>query len=106
MLRRAAAPLVLVLLLAACGGGGDEPTESSKPLQPDPALAKLIRENPANASTTLTIASKNFTEEYILGEIYAQALKAGGYGVRKRLDYGAELVAFNGVKAGKIDAYP
>src|SRR5215203_5541856 len=107
MLRRAAAPVVLVLLLlAGCGGGDDEPTESQKEDQPAAATSKLIRNNPANAATTLTIGSKNFTEEFILGEIYAQALEAGGYKVRKRLDYGPELVAFKGVREGKIDAYP
>src|SRR3954451_1820132 len=107
MQRLVAAPVVLVLfLLAGCGGGGDESTESSKATPSTAPAPKLIRRNPANASTTLTIGSKNFTEEFILGEIYAQALKAGGYTVRKRLDYGSELVAFQGVKAGKIDAYP
>ena len=106
MLRRVAAPFVLVLLLAGCGGDGDEAAESPKGSQPDPATVKLIRSNPANGSTTLTIGSKNFTEEFILGEIYAQALQAGGYKVRKRLDYGSELVAFKAVREGKIDAYP
>ena len=62
--------------------------------------------NPANAATTLTIASKNFTEEFILAEIYAQALAAGGYKVRKRLNLGPEKIAFRAVKAGKVDAYP
>ena len=61
---------------------------------------------PANAATKLTIASKNFTEEFILGEIYSQALAAGGYKVRKRLNLGSEKVAFRAVKGGKIDAYP
>ena len=57
-------------------------------------LRQAIKRNAANAATTLTIASKNFTEEFILGEIYAQALAAGGYKVRKRLNFGSELVAF------------
>jgi glycine betaine/choline ABC-type transport system substrate-binding protein len=106
MLRRVAAPVFLCLLLAACGGGDDEPASSSKTQEPQAATVKLIQRNAANAATTLTIGSKNFTEEFILGEIYAQALEAGGYKVRKELDYGSELVAFKGVQEGKIDAYP
>ena len=107
MLRRAAAPFVLVLLLlAGCGGGDDEPAESQNADEPAAATSKLIRGNPANAATTLTIGSKNFTEEFILGEIYAQALEAGGYKIRKRLDFGSELIAFKGVQEGVLDAYP
>ena len=107
MLRLAAPVVVLCLLLAGCGGGGgnDEPAGSSTPAAPA-ASAKLIRRNAANAQTTLRVASKNFTEEFILGEIYAQALRAGGYKVRKRLDFGSELVAFKGLKDDEIDAYP
>jgi len=107
MLRLAAPAVVLCLLLAGCGGDGgdDEPAGSSTPAAPA-ASAKLIRSNAANAQTTLRVASKNFTEEFILGEIYAQALKAGGYKVRKQLDLGSELVTFKGLKDDEIDAYP
>jgi glycine betaine/choline ABC-type transport system substrate-binding protein len=104
MLARVAAPLLLALALTGCGGSGD-PTSTPTPSE-DAAAAKSIVRNPANAATTLTIASKNFTEEFILGEIYAQALAAGGYTIRKRLDIGPEKVAFRAVKAGHIDAYP
>ena len=93
MLARAAAPLLLALALTGCGGSGD-PAESNPTPAKDAASAKQITRNSANASTTLTIASKNFTEEFILGEIYAQALEAGGYKIRKRLDLGSEKVAF------------
>jgi glycine betaine/choline ABC-type transport system substrate-binding protein len=104
MLARVAAPLLLALVLGGCGGA--DHGESTPAPREDPATAKEIHRNPANASTTLTIASKNFTEEFILGEIYAQALAAGGYKVHKRLDLGSEKVAFRAVKAGRVDAYP
>src|SRR5918997_67308 len=106
MLVRAAAPLLVTLaVVAGCGGSGD-PAESTPAPREDPATAKQIRRNAANAQTTLTIASKNFTEQFILGEIYAQALQAGGYKVRKRLDLGSERVALRAVKSGRVDAYP
>jgi glycine betaine/choline ABC-type transport system substrate-binding protein len=105
MLARVATPLLLALILAGCGGSGD-PGESTPAGRDDAASAKEIKRNAANASTTLTIASKNFTEEFILGEIYAQALKAGGYKIRKRLNIGPEKVAFRAVKSGRVDAYP
>jgi glycine betaine/choline ABC-type transport system substrate-binding protein len=91
-------------VLTGCGSAGDR--AASTPARQDSTTAKQIRRDPRNASTTLTIASKNFTEEFILGEIYAQALKAGGYKIRKRLDLGSEKVAFRAVKAGRVDAYP
>ena len=105
MLARAAAPLALALALIGCGGSGDPP-ESTPASAKDAASTKQITRDAANASTTLTIASKNFTEEFILGEIYAQALAAGGYTIRKRLDLGSEKVVFRAVKSGRVDAYP
>jgi glycine betaine/choline ABC-type transport system substrate-binding protein len=104
---RAAAPLLLVLAVAlgACGGSGGS-RESTPAAREDPAAAKVIQRNPANARTTLTVASKNFTEEFILGEIYAQALRAGGYNVRKRLNVGPEKVAYRAIRSKRIDAYP
>jgi glycine betaine/choline ABC-type transport system substrate-binding protein len=104
MLARVAAPLLLALVLVGCGGASDPP--ESTPAGRDAASAKQIKRNAANAATTLTIASKDFTEEFILGEIYAQALAAGGYKVRKRLNLGSEKVAFAAVRSGKVDAYP
>ena len=52
------------------------------------------------------IGSKNFTEEFILGQIYAQALKAAGYNVKTQLNLGSEQIAFKAVKSGQVDAYP
>ena len=72
----------LVLGVAACGGGGGSSTTTG-------AQNNLIHSNPTNAKTTITVGSKNFGEEFVLGEIYAQALRAAGYKVRTRLNLGS-----------------
>ena len=62
---------------------------------------KAIVSNPANGKVTLTIGSKNFTEQIVLGEIYSQALEAAGYKVKKDLNLGSETVALQALKAGR-----
>jgi glycine betaine/choline ABC-type transport system substrate-binding protein/ABC-type proline/glycine betaine transport system permease subunit len=100
----------LALGLAACGGddnnnnasgGGAAATTTAE------TSGKVIQSNAANGSKpTITIGSKNFTEEFILGQIYAQALQAAGYKVKKQLNLGSEQIAFKALKSGTIDAYP
>ena len=50
--------------------------------------------------------SKNFTEELILGEMYAQLLEHAGLRVRRRLDLGSTQVAMGALARGDIDLYP
>ncbi len=91
--------LVLALGLAACGTGTRDEGGSE-------IRANLIEENPANNGIEVTVGSKNFTEQYILGEIYAQALEASGYEVKTDLDLGSEQIAVRALERGTIDAYP
>ena len=95
----AVAPAALVLGVASCGGGGGSSTVAS-------AQDNLIHSNPANGKTTITVGSKNFSEEFILAEVYAQALRAAGYKVKTRLDLGSEKVALKAVKDGQVSGYP
>lgn len=93
------------LSVAACGD--DDDTSGSSGSATTPASDKLIVSNPANASKPrLTIGSKNFTEQLVVGEIYSQALQAAGYKVKKELNLGSEQIAFKAVKSGQVDAYP
>lgn len=55
---------------------------------------------------TITVGSKNFTEQYILGEMYAQALEANGMTVEKRLNLGSEQIADRALQSDEIDVYP
>ena len=99
----------LVLALAACGGDDEEggtPAGGGEPTPAGEAPGNAIQADPANKGKTLTIGSKNFTEQYILGEIYAQALEAAGFTVKKQQDLGSEQIAFKALKGGDIDAYP
>jgi glycine betaine/choline ABC-type transport system substrate-binding protein len=103
---RAAIALLLALALSlgavACGSSDDDSTSSGE----EGNSAGAIVSNPKNAKVSLTIGSKNFPEQEILGEIYAQALKAVGYKVKSDLNLGSETVAHQAVKSGAISGYP
>ncbi len=105
-----AAVMALALLaLAGCGGDGGESgrdTTSRTTAAAAPPPGREIERDPANAGKRITVGSKNFAEQYVLGEIYAQALTAAGFDVRKELDLGAERVTFKALRRGRIDAYP
>jgi osmoprotectant transport system substrate-binding protein len=79
-----------LLALAACGNVGD--TGGT--------------EEGGGGGPTITVGSKNFTEQYILGELYAQALAGGGFSVEKKLDLGSEQIADEALQNGQIDMYP
>jgi glycine betaine/choline ABC-type transport system substrate-binding protein len=93
--------LALTVGVAACGSS-DNSTGSSE----ESESAGAIVSNPENAKVSLTIGSKNFPEQEILGEIYAQALKAAGYKAKSDLNLGSETVARQAVKSGAISGYP
>jgi glycine betaine/choline ABC-type transport system substrate-binding protein len=94
------AALAMAVLVSACGDNNDNKSSTSG------ASGKLIQKNSANAGVTVKVGSKNFTEEFILGEIDAQALEAVGYKVKRDLNLGSEQIAFKALKTGNIDGYP
>jgi glycine betaine/choline ABC-type transport system substrate-binding protein len=95
--------VALALGVAACGSSSDTTSSTSST---GSSAGNLIQKNPANGKVSLTVGSKNFTEEYILGNIYAQALKAAGYKVDTKLNLGSETIALKALKDGEISGYP
>ena len=98
------AALALALTASACGddsesggGGGDSGGGSAEAIKKDPANAKKKK---------IVVGSKNFDEQYILGEIYAQAFQAAGFKVEKKLNLGSEQIAYKALKSGQVDMYP
>ena len=99
VLLAALAALALTLGVAACGSD-----DSTVPGPPKVAAEGAIHSNSDNGKVSLTIGSKNFPEQEILGEIYAQALTAAGYKVKSALNLGSETVALKAVKTGRSPA--
>jgi len=58
------------------------------------------------AKPAVTIGTKNFTEQYVLGELYKQALEAKGYKVTLKGDIGSSELIDTAFKSGKINFYP
>ena len=104
--------LAAVLVLAACGSdnNNDNTTATSGGATTTATRGygdKTIQPVQGAASTPpMTVGSKNFTEEFILGNIYAQALQAAGYNVKKQFNLGSEQIALKAVKANKVGMYP
>jgi osmoprotectant transport system substrate-binding protein len=55
---------------------------------------------------TIRVASKDFTEQFILGEMYALVLEDAGFRVDRRLNLGGTPVAHQALLSNEIDVYP
>ena len=52
------------------------------------------------------VGSKNFTEQFIVAELYAQALEAAGIKVERKINLGGTLIAHKALEEKQIDMYP
>lgn len=79
--------LVLVLAVAATACGGDDGGASGE-------------------GKSVVLGTKDFPEEFILGELYAQALEAKGYTVELKKNIGSTEIIDTALTSGEIDGYP
>ena len=102
--RAVAVPLLLglTLLLAACGSSSKSSSSSSSSAASTPAATS----GPGAGKPAVTIGDKNFTEENILGALYAQALRAKGYKVTLKDNIGSSEITYKALTSGQIDMYP
>jgi osmoprotectant transport system substrate-binding protein len=68
------------------------------------ASALLLTAVPALAQ--VKVGSKNFTEQFIVAELYAQALEAAGIKVERKINLGGTLIAHKALEEKQIDLYP
>jgi osmoprotectant transport system substrate-binding protein len=84
--------------LAACGSSGPSSSSSS--------ASQASGGQPEAGKPAVTIGDENFPEENILGQLYAQALKAKGYTINLKSEVGSSKVIYNAMQSGQIDMYP
>jgi osmoprotectant transport system substrate-binding protein len=107
---------LMVMVVVACGNtttgtttgqtdaDAGEGAATAPEVTPEPAADQA--EAPAAAGGPIRVGSKNFTEEFILGELYAQLLEANGFTVERKLNLGATPIAHQALVNDEIDLYP
>lgn len=80
--------LLTATFIVACTGGSSETS------------------NNASSSGSIRVGSKDFTEQFIIGEMYALVLEKAGFQVERKLNLGGTPVAQAGLVNDEIDLYP
>jgi len=68
--------------------------------------AQQLEEAANDDIPTIRVASKDFTESFILGEMYAQLLEDAGYPVERKINLGGTPVVQQALLNDEIDLYP
>jgi osmoprotectant transport system substrate-binding protein len=92
--------VVAVFALGACGDDDDDGGSSGGDQQ------QAASDQPGKGKPAVTLGTKDFTEEFVLGELYKQALEAKGYKVNLKKNIGSTEIIDKALTSNKIDGYP
>ena len=103
--------LLAVVVLAACGSssksssasGGSSASSGSSSSASSGASSSS---QPGKGKPPIVLGDKNFTEEFILGDLYQQALQAKGYTVSLKANIGSSELTDKALTSGQIQMYP
>lgn len=120
--RRATAATLLLLvavmvLLAGCGSSGTRKTKTSGTVSATTATSVAPASTTVTGATTTTplpgtgrptilLGDMNTPEQFLLGALYYEALRAQGYTVESTRNIGAPQVSLQAVEQGSLDVYP
>jgi osmoprotectant transport system substrate-binding protein len=96
----AALALAVSVAVAACGSSKSSSTSAST------TGTTSAGSGPGAGKPPVTIGDKNFTEENILGQLYAQALRAKGFSITLKENVGSSEIVYKALTSGKIEMYP
>jgi osmoprotectant transport system substrate-binding protein len=96
--------LAVSVAVAACGSSNTSSTSSSTTASTSSGSAAAS--GPGAGKPAVTIGDKNFAEENILGQLYAQALEAKGFKINLHSEVGSSEIIYKALTSGQIDLYP
>jgi osmoprotectant transport system substrate-binding protein len=111
----AALTILALLTVAGCsssaarthGAGGNATSAASLPSTTSgTSTGTNTAALPGTGKPAVTIGDKNFTEEFLLGDLYREALLAQGYTVELNQNIGPTSVTLQGLASGSLDMYP
>jgi osmoprotectant transport system substrate-binding protein len=115
------AAVSLAITLSACGNsspssGGSSSQQSSGSSSGSASASASVPTGTGNSTLPsgqpgkgkppIVMGDKNFSEEYLLGELYSQALRAKGFTVTLKGNIGSSTTINAALQGGKIDMYP
>ncbi len=98
--------LTAVLLAAVVAACGSSSSTSSKSASGSGSAAKTAASGPGSGKPPIVMGDKNFDEEYLLGDLYQQALAAKGYKVTLKANIGSSEIIYKALQSGQIQMYP
>jgi osmoprotectant transport system substrate-binding protein len=97
---RTAAAILALAAIGGCGGSsGAGATET-------PASSPRTTTSAGTGKPLVTIGDKNTTEQFVLGELYYQALSAKGFNVMLNRNIGPTEVTLKALQSGRLAMYP
>jgi osmoprotectant transport system substrate-binding protein len=116
---------VLALACAACGSSLHPASRPDAPALASASTTTTSTTTPTSSTTTstststtntvslpgtgkpvITIGDKNFTEQFVLGQLYLQALNAAGFTVNVNANIGPTDVTLRALASGTLTLYP
>ena len=93
----------LAVLAAGCGAKGAHASHTTSGTTTQKTSTEPL---PGNGRPAVTVGDKNTPEQFVLGELYEQALAAQGFSVSINRNIGPTQVAVRALRQGSLDMYP
>jgi osmoprotectant transport system substrate-binding protein len=98
--------LLLLLGVAACGTGKLDASAAPTSAAPSSTATTRAVALPGTGKPLVTVGDKNFTEQFVLGSLYAEALSGQGFTVVLNRNIGPTEVTIQAIESGRLDMYP